>query len=124
MERSRAHISSAGRRRFSCRRKTGSVADFLRTSRDVELDRFDVAEHEVDLPAAQQTPAPEHVRAFPSTEDIAKQSALRGRGLAVAGATSVVVLSLAAGAPLAGLAVVGGAIALISFGNSVVDNTL
>lgn len=67
-------------------------------------------------------------RSSTSSEDVRDSRHEYSRGLATAAAAAVLILSIIANAPLAGLAVLGVAIAirwsLLRFGNWILDNTL
>jgi hypothetical protein len=93
------------------------------------LDRAKAVNQE--LPFAVQTATTvEHIPSLPSDVEVQERRPPRyyANRIALAGGASTVALSVVAGTPIAGLAVLGFAIAvkkaLWAFGNYVLDNTL
>ena len=103
------------------------MAQPLRKSKNDEFDLVPRARHSVGLSeGTTSAPADRLARSFSSSEDLAESGNGNSRGFAAIGAATVI--SVLAGTPLAGVAVLGGAIAirwaLLGFGNWILDNTL
>jgi hypothetical protein len=105
------------------------VAHPVRDFQDDGLDYPPAEESRVRFPL-QTVAGADHIRqlALPPEDDDERSAGFHANRLAVVGGASVVILSLVAGTPLAGLAVLGCAVALKkalwAFGNYVLDNVL
>lgn len=98
-----------------------------RPNRDA-FDLVRVAKHQVGLPKEAAFAQADRPASSSSSEYVETSRGGYSRGLAATGAATVVVLSLFTDTPIAGLAVLGCAIAirwaLLGFGNWILDNTL